>query len=48
MKQRKLRITATLSIEDAAAVLVTIANSRSFDDQCVDVWSIDDCNEIEP
>ncbi len=41
MKQRKMRITATLSIEDAAAVLATIANSRSFDEESVDVWTID-------
>jgi hypothetical protein len=48
MKQRKLRVTATLSIEDAAAVLVTIAQSRSFDEECVDVWTIDIDNEKEP
>jgi hypothetical protein len=48
MKQRKMRITATLSIEDAAAVLVTIANSRSFDEENVDVWTIDINTENEP
>ena len=48
MKQRKMRITATLSIEDAAAVLATIANSRSFEEESVDVWTVDITKENEP